>query len=484
MPESQVERERLRGLAQQLARGGDEYLEFHRRRNRRDVRRRLTAAAVALVVAMAATFGLVRAFDRAAEPTPADLGPDTVGSLRLSWKAELPGTYVDGGIAPVAFTAGRDVFALTNHELLAFPMRCSNPCSPAWTSPGDATPRIRTFFPYAATNGEVLVVGGGDALYAYTLDRCPVDGSVCTPTWVSAVRGSFCCADPVISDGVVYGSYGSRDGSFAYGFPLDCTASCRPLWTSPLGDGSSAVYLSNDGLFVAGPDDVFGFDVPCEAPCSPRWTYPMRRADLTLDGDALVAIDPHRVAVFDAAACAIDGGCQPAWTADVGRAGLWAAGGRAVIVDRRTRLSSSSTTGCVGDDPTPCGLEWTGPRVGDLHVAGSLVLGATMNGRLGAIGCASPVTPCEATWTWFAPPRVAFTALADGVLFAERSPDDRLIALTDCSADRGGCDVAWTGPARSGGTPVVVGGSVFVWHDGWPQTGGSVLYAFTTTSGG
>lgn len=310
-----------------------------RRRDRKRLNRRVGTAALALVVAIAAVGGVVRAFREGSERTPASPTIDrtNVSQLERIWTATAGPAP---GLLGSSVAVGGNRIVVLSDGLYVFPTGCSTaPCGPLWTA---SLPATGTFFAGVSPDGPVIadgsvIVAAGRRVFSFPLE-CGTGGARCEPSWTGNV-GPGLAYQPVVSGGTVF--LGAGDGKFAgrlYAFPLRCGtsgATCRPSWVSPIqpdpllvqGVSNGVVYATNWGNpSVAPRNKIYAFAASCpDRTCAPLSVLAIKGehyASLTIGGGSIyvgsaVADSSHGKIQAFPAACGFARGCSPTWTASV-----------------------------------------------------------------------------------------------------------------------------------------------------------------------
>jgi hypothetical protein len=348
---------------------------------RRLTRQRVMAATLGVVLAAAAVWIAVLGLGASDGPRPdrRPAGPLDVGSLRRSWSSTVEGTGFPS-IASV-FADDERIYVPTSSGIVAYPISCGDPCTPAWTVEfaGPSTPgrsveiAVGEGVVAATLEGRLLVVAsdcmvdGGECTPLWRADppgsarffgpsiggglvkvttgqgempnhhvwatafpsRCRDDGGPCDPTWTGDLGVGVAYLPGVFLDGVFYQQVGMR----VTGFAVDCASSgeaCTPdLVIDAAGDAnnqSSSVYgpISGDGelIFVFGTGDVRSYPAHCGDACNVRWRGPVAdylEAYPTSAGALVLVSGPSGITAFPKG-CASDGRtCDPIWETDMDR---------------------------------------------------------------------------------------------------------------------------------------------------------------------
>jgi hypothetical protein len=427
--------------------GGFERLVLRRRA--REVRRRVVAGAVAVIVALVGTAAIFTAFHNATQKLPT-IAPDNIHSLHQAWIGHVEGdpsvpVIADGMVYvsadrlyafSLACVAGPDpcnptwtgdiggassetpvvadgvVLTVSDAGMFAFDASCAGPtCSPLWRAPSpshEASEDYVAAYSVPAVSNGFLYAAGGDGLYVFPI-RCRDDRGVCRPAWVGIGYGS--AQTPAVGDRLVY--VGSHLG--LEGYPLTCEQRrCDRSWfldaSHPLGTGGTKASQ---------------FDVTY----SP--TVSSAEQDLYVNNGRFSA-DPR------------DGSLRQRWVARLDatserdlRAGTV---GHATVADDVVYLTASRVyafpVGCVPGG-NGCLATWKGPRQfdqmlsayrtwSDAVVADGLVFASTDRPYAFAEGCASGGQVCAPLWVgpegFASKPAVSDTAVvvtyADGRVVA------------------------------------------------------------------
>ena len=269
-------------------------------------RRRLLGVAIGLsiLVALSATGALLRHHK---QPTQKAIGPQTAGSLRLTWTGPA-------GPAPLTTSLGADTFYVaTGDSLAAYPSSCTEPggvCKPVWQDhvidgplsapveqdgivysgsssgfvyafaaqcPAGSCPPLwigqtgpRALSPPVVNSDFVFVAS--DRLYAFPA-RCGTADELCPPAWSADLPGPASDGPPAVGGGlVVVASRGIGGGIAA--FPAVCNERCEPIWTGRTGGPTTGVVISGGTAYAVARGQVFAFPLGCRGSCKPAWTGP------------------------------------------------------------------------------------------------------------------------------------------------------------------------------------------------------------------
>jgi outer membrane protein assembly factor BamB len=399
---------------------------IHKRYRHRELRRRVTAAGLALVVATAGILLMTRALRFGDRSVPAAPTIDSLNVSRLAtvWSREIAGI---GATAPVR-DQGVLYVSSTEGQLLAIDARTGETRWVGITPTGPATSPV-------VAGGSVFVEAGG-SLVAFDVG-CGEGGATCAPRWTASTGGAN-LATPSVADGVVYVT-AFPGGTFAY--PLTCSDPCEPLWRAPDPGGHVARTPAIAGGIVwdSSTHALVAYPTSCERACTPI------ARDLSPDGTDLSsppAVDDGVVYVGTSdgrllaipQSCVAGGPCGPLWEASTG-GGVTAI---PVIADGMVLVGSSD--GRVNAFPTACGTEggtcrprWVAhieaPITQPPVVAGGLVLVVSTDGTLSILpeDCSRTCRPLSALTLGDLP--AAPLSWADRTIYAT-SADGTLTAYT------------------------------------------------------
>jgi PQQ-like domain len=261
-------RERLEAkhAALQPAPGGFERLIGRRRR--REIRRRVTAGAVAAIVAIA-SFGAAFLATRNAPHVVPAISPSNVASLAPAWTGRVNGS-------PSAPVIGDGTVFVTADKLYAFPLSCGHTdasCAPTWT--GDIGGASNE--PPAVVDGIVVAVSGR-GMTAYDA-ACGNAGEACTPLWTAPspegpASDSQGFSAPAVSDGYVYAA--ARRGLFV--FAAHCRSDggiCQPAWHGPGSGATDPAAIGRNDVYVRSETKIQAYPLTCDTlTCAPLWSSP------------------------------------------------------------------------------------------------------------------------------------------------------------------------------------------------------------------
>jgi outer membrane protein assembly factor BamB len=326
---------------------------IHGRHRRKEQRRRIATASLAVVVAIAGVFAITQTlrFGDRGVPAAPPIDPSNVARLLPTWSVAVPGggatapvtadgiVYVtsttgslyaiDGrsgetlwagaiptGVATSPAVSDGSVFVEAAGTLVAFDTRCGDggaACSPRWTAPtGGANLASPT-----VAGGSVFVAAFPGGVFSYPIDCA----DPCTPTWVAADEAGHMAHPPAVSHGVVWDSSDHRLSAY----PTMCTEACSPIVAgvrpgAPLSSGPTV----DDGTLYVGASDGSVVVIPtsCAAggSCSPRWAGSTAgsivAAPVVADGLVFVGSTDGRVTAFPTT-CG-PGVCRARWTGRTG----------------------------------------------------------------------------------------------------------------------------------------------------------------------
>jgi outer membrane protein assembly factor BamB len=367
-------------------------------------------------------------------PLEITLSPGNVGSLTRAWSANIPGT---GAVVGSPAVADGVVYTTVSPAqgsayLAAFPAFCATggaSCDPLWRGP-IATPAASAT---PAVLDDVVYVGGGSTLYAFSASGCW--SATCAPLWTGTTAGPI-VSSPTTFNGLVYVGTGGTDKSLYTFERRGCgAATCSPDSRRPTFGAVSTAAVGNVGrgnaVIVGAARHAYGFFENG----SLAWT---RATDGTIT---------------------------------------------APVVSIQGMLHIGSADGTLHSLTLDTGtLQWTGPTGGAIRAAPAYAEGVVHvgsdDGKLYAFPylCATNGISCTPSWTGATggPVRSA-PAVANGVVYAG-SADGRLYAFA-----AGGCGSPTCTPLASPrpgsgvdptSAPAVAGGVVYV-------SGGGSLHAYT-----
>lgn len=302
---------------------------FHRRRDRKRRNQRITAAVLALAIAVVAVDGLMRAF-RAEQhhiPVGPTITPENASRLKLAWQTDRS-TVRLGRVLTVSPGVVFAIGGTGDHDdtLYAYPIDCGRAgatCEPMWTfqlppRPDGGSSDIR----YAMVSGgtdRILYLVGADTLFALPAS-CGSGGATCEPRW-SAHIGPGGGGIQVEGDIVYLNSVDRR----IVAFPTRCSTPCQPIWEKTgwlslvVGDGVAYEGTGGDNASVtAYPMSCYGNDG-----CVPLWAWTPRSLAPHLEvravvGDVYVWTDPgpSPLGEIEALPTSCRSTCEPVWRSD------------------------------------------------------------------------------------------------------------------------------------------------------------------------
>lgn len=332
-----------------------------RRRGRRQRNRRITAGVVALIVAAAGMWGVIRVVETSVDrrlPASPIIDERTVDRLEPAWRAPtdaIAGStpVIAGGQVLVGSTDGHlnafDAFTgvllwrgRTNGELrsgpavaegeayahatdgmlYAFALDCASngaECDPDWVGRTGGS----TGSPPTAAEGMIYVDDGGGRTFAFR-SHCGTGGARCEPEWVGqvpTVSGNQIAVAPVVAGGRVWDT---SAGSPAF-FEVGCAsggAACEPL-LHDFGVASTSPVAGGGMVFVGAPGYVYGFPESClPAECGAEWRALAGEdppAPGIGEGLVFVAGAPEGGLAAVPISCDLMGRpCAPSWTGTLG----------------------------------------------------------------------------------------------------------------------------------------------------------------------
>jgi hypothetical protein len=398
------------------------------------------------------------------------------------------------------------------------------------SSPGSSSP--------VTGDGKVFIGGQNGVLDAFDENGVVNCGLGCLPEWSSAPEGTP-VSSPAVSGSTVFVGAGGQLFAYDANGSTNCsgtpTATCQPLWSSPVTSNSdmSTPTVVGNVVYVHDSQNLYAFDATgntnCSGTpkvCSPLWTAPGLGSTsttppavdngvaYTVGGGKLYAVDANGATNCSGTPIA----CQPLWATSASASdqfGVTAVGG--VVYTAGSVVNAYDATGNTNCSGTPkvCGTLWTasvgGQAFSPMAVANG-VLFVEGNGDLVAIdasgntNCSGSPKVCQPLWT--GPIGAAQSsanlnsapAAANGVVYIG-SDDHKVYAFdatgsTNCSGAPKTCQplaFAWTGDmVRS--SPALANGALFVGSDdgalyvlGHPASyvnvTGSALTGLTTSPG-
>ncbi len=340
----------------------------------------------------------------------------------------------------------------------------------------------------AVANG-VVYAGTEDGLYAFDakgVTNCSGTPKTCAPLWRSYQRNTGPGVSPAVAGGMVYFSSesGTLEAYDANGV-TNCSGTpkiCSPLWTAPIGGGSSgsAPTVANGVLYIG----IWAFDAKgvtnCSgAPkvCSPLWTASAGGGDSSPavangivyfgGGDQLDAYDANGVTNCSGTPKV----CSPLWSAGSDPTGSPAVANGIVYTDTLNGLAAfNAATGAprwqVGVHCVYCD---SSPAVAN----GVVYIGGGITERLYAYDAASG----QLDWSFRARDFVRSSpSVANGVVYIGAF-DSRVYAFdaagaVSCSGTPKTCAPLWNFDTGSSifSAPAIANGVVYI--------GSSGLYAF------
>lgn len=387
-----------------------------------------------------------------------------------------------GGAAHTGESGGETVIGVGNVATLR----------EAWTTPDELNSRTVGSPPVVA-DGRMYVWTFDDLLTAYDargIDGCGGSPKECRPVWQAEPGG---LTTPAVVGGVVYVATSVVDGAIVDGVlsaydatgATGCSGSpptCQPLWTAPLGAGSSAfapptvvggiVYVTAD---TVGGSVLFAFDAAGEQGCTgtPRVCVPLWTADFgrrtvvnaearspaVANGRVFVSGADFTVYAFDAAGLQSCGGipkeCSalstydvPPFTCDssdcqmsgpvVARGVLYVTGDARDGTGGLYAFDARGVSSC-GGSPGRCSPLWTAnaaasthpPAVADgvVYTVGVDPMPLATNHRLrafdatGVEGCMGAPKVCAPLWTSTSDQLTSPPTVANGVVYATSFTD-------------------------------------------------------------
>jgi len=374
-------------------------------------------------------------------PSETALSASTVGSLSLSWTADVS-MDVAALRTQEPVVVDNVVYLSSWTSLAAFaasPGACDGGsprvCAPLWTAPLIGTMRGSP----AVVGSSVIVATDGLRIEAF--DRMGTTGcsgvpKVCEPLW-TASAGSVGSVTASGNRLFVNDNISGRLLAFDANGTANCSGTpktCLPLWSSSMtGFGVTSPAVANGRVFAIGAfGGVGAFDANGVTGCSgvpvvcePLWTASVGRvlrvAPVATNGWVYIAtsddvVRKNELLVFDAAGVANCGGapivCAPAWSAplDTGQGFIYLSwsfavdGSRVYVPAIRNLLvfSAHGTTNCAGT-PVVCAPLWTASagvgRFMSVSVANGVVY--VPDGKLrayaagGDLGCSGSPVVCS-----------------------------------------------------------------------------------------
>lgn len=398
---------------------------IHARHRRHERNRRVTAGAVAILVAIGGIFGAARLLDLGGSDAPASplIDMDSVSRLAPAWSTQISGV----GSTPPVLSDGVLYAASDGGQLLALDARTGSVEWIGQIPTGTVTTPV-------VTGGTVLVHVAG-VLAAFDVG-CAVGGGTCRPVWTAHTGGAN-LASPVVNGGVAY-VVSSPGGLSAY--PVDCADPCPADWSArdPVGHVAYPVAVADGVVWDTSDHALSAFSRTCTGTCHPivndvhLGSGELSSAPAVASGILVVgSSDGHVYSV--SSSCATGGDCHPLWVGRT-RGGVSAT---PVIADGRVFVAT--TEGRVYAFPVTCGTRggacqpsWRGAVGGaidqQLAVSGGLVYASSSDGTIVVLpeDCAELRCSAVTTLTVGSLPRapavwagrVVYAASADGVLTA------------------------------------------------------------------
>ena len=483
-----------------------------RRRDRKRRNQRISAAALALIIAAAAVGSFVAAYRLSSRPTPTNpnvIGPENVSTLGLAWSGDLMGSApcqsTLGRCTPYPPTvAGDSVYVGTDVQrgsgkVYAFPASCApsadGRCSPTWT----ATVRGGVVHPPTVVDGEVYVTTTSGKLYAFPTS-CPETCAATSPgAWTGDIgRGFF--ASPVESNGMLYGVDAFDGTLYAFRDHASCSSVCAPAWTASLGPGvdSNLNCGQLSTCVVVAPTVVAGivFASSDAGPGERLHAFDARTGDLLWKGAPfeqgpsrfrIPVVDGGRVFVADdriaayATNCGTGGAtCAPLWTS------LRSGTSQAVVAEGTVVFGGGNGVSAYAEDcghTTNCAPAWHqagGDTWSNRLVAGEGLVLVGSNGddavRAVPVTCGTGGASCTPSWTADVSKPGAL-ALSGGLAYVGSDNGSVLAFATNCGTSPCAPSWKWTGGYGALSTPAVTSTTVYV------LDGGGALMAFEPGAG-
>jgi outer membrane protein assembly factor BamB len=417
---------------------------FHDRRARAARRRRVSAAAVGILVGgvVVASLASILSEWNASEPASTPITPSTVSALDVAWSADA-GASIDS--APVV-SGGRIFVTTTAGTLISYPTECgdgSRACPPIWIA--DTASSFDVGGP-GVGDGMVFGATADGSLLGYPVTCAP---GTCAPTWVARPGGDLSAGAPVVAGGRVY--VGSTDGTFS-AFAVGCATypdPCPAVWTAHLRGGYGArgyaaaePVVVGDVVYVGSTGGtLYAFPASCRGRCEPSRAMELPGAlanPLVVQGDSLLVTAGDALFAFSRRCLDPESSCGASW---IGRAGA---------------------------------LILSPPAVGS-----SFVYVGTTEGSVVAfpLRCGERGSVCRPSWSISGLGRLPNPSVVDGVLFVGSTwaVNDLLAFDARCGESGGSCDPLWTYQTADLGAflqPTVSDGEAVYAVTGEPTGGG------------
>jgi len=216
-------------------------------------------------------------------PAERSLNRSNVSTLALQWE------FMTGngtGIAPLSGPALSDgVLYVASQAQTTFTALDAETGATRWIYTGTST-----FSDPAVWNGHIYTASLDGNLYAFPTN-CT---GTCTPSWTVPVGTLGTNSPPTLFKGSVY--IGGYDGR-VYAFDAKTGSE---LWSAQVNPRNVADPLnfapavSEDRVFVSGDRGIYAFPGSCSTPCAPRWVTPTKfspTAAPTVAGEAVLVAD-------------------------------------------------------------------------------------------------------------------------------------------------------------------------------------------------
>jgi hypothetical protein len=283
--------------------------------------RRVTAIALALIIAVLGVGLVLRALSRGIEqPAAPSITPQNVASLhQIAFNATR-------GIG-FRFATGDGVLVMGTLEdarngwsnVVTYPYPCggSGPaCAPLWQAAS-----VKGSIPIpAVADGVVYVSGWGDHTLSAFPASCGTGGATCQPLWTAGRDGGF-DEPPLVVGNRVFVATSEDVRSYAVG----CGSrgqSCDPIWSAPLSGYGYLGYVlvwdpQTETLFVGEGRRIVPFDCGSASRCTRGRSQRIGLvADLAVDGGTLFVGGDSHVKAFDIACLISSERCGSLWASD------------------------------------------------------------------------------------------------------------------------------------------------------------------------
>jgi outer membrane protein assembly factor BamB len=197
----------------------------------------------------------------------------------VKWQADLGASSQDGFASAASVAAGVVYVGTENGQVLAFSVRCSNPCLPGTRYEAEPGAEMGT----PAVNGNDLYVTGdgnnGTFVYAFTVSRSPV----VLPRWKGDELTPFTFSTPAVDDRLVY-----VQGYKLYAYPVKCRPDggiCKPHWKASVRGFAASPAVANGVVYIGSTNGrLYAFGAKCARggrACTPLYaSKPIKNAQV------------------------------------------------------------------------------------------------------------------------------------------------------------------------------------------------------------